>query len=54
MAVRPGDAEDIADAIRMAEKIGIPHRVIDLTQEYRHEVLDFSSTSTLPGDQTPA
>ena len=48
----PGDAEDIADAIRMADEIGIPHHVIDLTQEYRHEVLDFFCDQYLAG-RTP-
>lgn len=48
----PGDAEDIADAARVAETIGIRHCVIDLSQEYRHEVLDFFCEQYLAG-RTP-
>jgi tRNA-specific 2-thiouridylase len=48
----PGDEEDIADATRIAETIGIPFRVIDLTIEYRHEVLDFFCDQYLAG-RTP-
>jgi len=48
----PGDAEDIADAARVAEVIGIPFRVIDLMQEYRHEVLDFFCDQYMAG-RTP-
>lgn len=48
----PGDAEDISDAARVAKSIGIPHHVIDLTQEYRHEVLDFFCGEYLAG-RTP-
>ena len=48
----PGDEEDIADALHMADVIGIPHHVIDLTQEYRHEVLDFFCDQYLAG-RTP-
>jgi len=37
----PGDREEIADAQSVASKLGIPHHVIDLTKEYRREVLDY-------------
>ena len=37
-----GDAEaDIEDARRVADVLGIPHHVIDLTAEYEAEVLDY-------------
>ncbi|MDP2918805.1 MAG: tRNA 2-thiouridine(34) synthase MnmA [Dehalococcoidia bacterium] len=48
----PGDAEDIADAVRVARALGIPHHVIDLTQEYRHDVLDYFCDQYLSG-RTP-
>jgi tRNA-uridine 2-sulfurtransferase len=48
----PGEAEDIEDARRVAEKLGIPYRVIDLAQEYRQVVLDYFNTEYLAG-RTP-
>jgi tRNA-specific 2-thiouridylase len=37
----PGDREEIADAAEVARRLGIPHHVIDLTAEYRRDVLDY-------------
>jgi len=37
----PGEAHDIADAERAAEKLGIEHHVIDLRDEYRKTVIDY-------------
>ncbi len=37
----PGEEEDIADARAVAGKLGIPFHVVDLTQEYRGEVLEY-------------
>ncbi len=36
-----GEGEDIEDARRVADALGIPHYVIDLTAEYEAEVLDY-------------
>jgi len=48
----PGDVEDIADAESVANQLGIPHHVIDLTEEYKSEVLDFFCDQYLAG-RTP-
>ncbi len=48
----PGDREEIADAAEVASKLGIPHHVIDLTGEYRHDVLDYFCEEYLAG-RTP-
>lgn len=40
----PGDCpweEDVADAAAVAEKLGIPFRVVDLTQEYRSKIVTY-------------
>ena len=37
----PGEEEDIEDARQVAAKLGIPFYVIDLSAEYRSEVLDY-------------
>ena len=37
----PGEAEDVQDAIRVADIIGIPLHVVDLRQEYHSCVLDY-------------
>jgi len=37
----PEEEEDIEDARKMAEKLGIAFHVIDLTEEYKSEVLDY-------------
>lgn len=36
-----GENEDVEDAHRVADTLGIPHHVIDLTAEYEAEVLDY-------------
>ena len=36
----PGEGEDIDDARRVADYLGIPFHVLDLCKEYEHEVLD--------------
>ena len=48
----PGEAEDIADARRVAQNLGIDFYVCDLTQEYRAEVLDYFCHEYLSG-RTP-
>lgn len=48
----PADTEDIADAARVAASLGIPHHVIDLTGDYKHEVLDYFCDEYLAG-RTP-
>ena len=48
----PADAADIADAARVAARLRIPHHVIDLTGEYKHEVLDYFCDEYLAG-RTP-
>lgn len=35
----PGESEDIEDAAKVAEYLGIPFHVLDLCREYEHEVL---------------
>jgi tRNA-uridine 2-sulfurtransferase len=37
----PEEEEDIEDARKVAAKLGIPFHVIDLTREYKSEVLDY-------------
>jgi tRNA-uridine 2-sulfurtransferase len=48
----PGEAEDIEDARKVAQMLDIPFHVIDLTREYRTEVLNYFSDEYLSG-QTP-
>jgi len=48
----PEEEEDIEDARLVAQKLGIPFRVIDLAQEYREEVLDYFCHEYLEG-RTP-
>lgn len=48
----PGEAEDIRDAAEAAKRIGIPHRVIDLTKEYREIVIDYFREEYMRG-KTP-
>lgn len=48
----PGEDEDIADAKKAAEKIGIPHHVIDLSAEYKKSVLQYFKEEYLAG-KTP-
>jgi tRNA-specific 2-thiouridylase len=37
----PEEIRDIEDARRVADDLGIPYRVIDLTREYQSVVLDY-------------
>jgi len=37
----PGEEDDIADAAKVAGKLGIDYRVIDLSSEFKTEVLDY-------------
>ena len=48
----PGEEEDIEDACQVAQQLGIPFHVLDLTGEYRSEVLDYFSREYLSG-RTP-
>jgi tRNA-specific 2-thiouridylase len=43
----PGEDEDIEDARRVAQQLDIPFHVLDLTGEYRSEVLDYFSREYL-------
>jgi tRNA-uridine 2-sulfurtransferase len=48
----PEEAADIEDARRVAEKLDIPLEVIDLTREYKSEILDYFCREYLTG-RTP-
>ncbi len=48
----PGEAEDLKDAAEAAAKIGIPHHIIDLTEEYREIVLEYFRNEYIKG-KTP-
>jgi tRNA-specific 2-thiouridylase len=48
----PGEEEDIADAQRVARILGIPLHIVDLTKEYKAEVLDYFCSEYLSG-RTP-
>ncbi len=48
----PEEAADIEDARKVAQSLGIPFHVIDLTKEYRSEVLDYFCDEYLSG-RTP-
>jgi tRNA-specific 2-thiouridylase len=48
----PEEEEDIEDARRVAKQLDIPFHVLDLTSEYRFEVLDYFSREYLSG-RTP-
>ena len=48
----PDEAEDINDAQQIAEKLGIPFHVIDLSQEYRCAILDYFREEYING-RTP-
>jgi tRNA-specific 2-thiouridylase len=45
----PGEAEDIADAARIARVLGIPFHVLDLTAAYQAEIIDHCSRQYLAG-----
>ena len=48
----PGEREDIEDAQKVADILGIPLHVVDLTKEYKAEVLDYFCSEYLSG-RTP-
>lgn len=48
----PGEEQDIQDARKVADKVGIPFHVIDLTKEYQAEVLDYFCREYMSG-RTP-
>jgi tRNA-specific 2-thiouridylase len=48
----PGEEEDIEDAGRVAGKLGIPLQIIDLSREYKTEVLDYFCHEYIAG-RTP-
>lgn len=48
----PGEKEDIEVSDRIAAKLGIPYRVIDLRKEYKERVLDYFRDEYLAG-RTP-
>jgi tRNA-uridine 2-sulfurtransferase len=48
----PGEENDIADAQDVARQLGIPFLVVDLTTEYREEILDYVKEEYLQG-RTP-
>lgn len=48
----PGEEEDIEDARKVSQILGIPFRVLDLRQEYKVEVLDYFCHEYLSG-RTP-
>ena len=48
----PGEEEDIEDARKIAQKLGIPFHILDLTKEYQTTVLDYFCSEYLSG-RTP-
>lgn len=48
----PGEERDIETAQSVARRLGIPHRVVSLTGDYRREVLDYYRSEYLAG-RTP-
>lgn len=48
----PGEEEDIEDARKVAQVLGIPFYTFDLRQEYKIEVLDYFCSEYLSG-RTP-
>ena len=48
----PGEEEDIEDARKVADILGIPLHIVDLTKEYKAEVLDYFCSEYLSG-RTP-
>lgn len=48
----PGEEEDIKDAQKVAEILGIPFHIVDLKQEYKTDVLDYFFNEYLSG-RTP-
>ncbi len=48
----PGEIQDIEDAKKVADNLGFPHTVLDLSKEYRDIVLDYVTDEYLSG-KTP-
>jgi len=48
----PGEPKDIEEAERICARLGIPHRVVDLRDEYRSMVIDYARGEYLAG-RTP-
>ena len=48
----PGEAEDIDDTQKVADKLGIDLHILDLSEEYRKDVLDYFEQEYLSG-RTP-
>ena len=48
----PGEQSDIEEAARICARLGIPHTVVDLCDEYRSLVLDYARDEYLSG-RTP-
>jgi len=48
----PGEEEDIEEATRVCEQLGIPYHVFDLKKEYKEHVLDYFREEYLAG-RTP-
>ncbi|HXY74070.1 MAG TPA: tRNA 2-thiouridine(34) synthase MnmA [Dehalococcoidales bacterium] len=48
----PGDEQEIAEAAAVAKSIGIPHFAIDLSHEYKQDVLDYFCDQYMAG-KTP-
>lgn len=48
----PGEDTDVQDARSVAEKLGIPFHALDLSAEYRSDILDYCQTEYLSG-RTP-
>ena len=45
----PGEADDIATAAEVAKKIGIPHYVIDCSDAYEREIVEYFRSATRAG-----
>ena len=48
----PGEPKDIEEAARICARLGIPHQVVDLRDEYRSMVIDYARSEYLSG-RTP-
>ncbi|MCX7029901.1 MAG: tRNA 2-thiouridine(34) synthase MnmA [Spirochaetes bacterium] len=48
----PGEAADIEDAARVCARLGIPHHVVDLRDDYRKLVIEYTRAEYLAG-RTP-
>ena len=46
----PGEEEDVADARKVAETLGIPLHILDLKEKYRENIIDFFVKEYLEGN----